>query len=296
MINIKNRRLKERKNKSKIKYKKVFIFLLCFIILISGISFGVWKVKDKLFFWEKQTEEKPVYYLLIGEDENKNADAIAVVSLIDNSDGFTIISFPPNTKINNTKEDKDVLLKETLVENGADGVKSAIENLLHIKIDKYAVFDYNSFIESTKFSKNFDFYVEKQMEHTNSEGNYDIQLKQGYQQLSNSEMLAYIRYIDEQNEIERIQHQERLAKSLIRKYGNNFSFINKIGAYYFWKPKESNISSKEASDLILKLINSKEENSNFVILPGEEQLINKNKVWIVNQNELQKTIALTLNK
>lgn len=270
--------------------------MLCFIILISGISFGVWKVKDKLFFWEKQTEEKPVYYLLIGEDENKNADAIAVVSLIDNSDGFTIISFPPNTKINNTKEDKDVLLKETLVENGADGVKSAIENLLHIKIDKYAVFDYNSFIESTKFSKNFDFYVEKQMEHTNAEGNYDIQLKQGYQQLSNSEMLAYIRYIDEQNEIERIQHQERLAKSLIRKYGNNFSFINKIGAYYFWKPKESNISSKEASDLILKLINSKEENSNFVILPGEEQLINKNKVWIVNQNELQKTIALTLNK
>lgn len=296
MINRNKKRFKRKKNK--FKYKKIFIFIFIVIILISLIIFGIWKTKDKFQFFNSNVTYKTNYYLLIGEDENKNADSIIVVSFIDNMDGFTAISFPPNTKIN-SKEDKDVknvLLKETLLENGTDGVISAVENLLHIKIDKFAVFDYASFLETTKFSKDFDFYVEKNMEHKDSEGNFDIKINQGYQNLNNLELLSYIRNIDDQNEVERIQHQERIIKAIIKKYKNKFSLINKLGAYYFWKPKESNISASEASNLILKAIDSKEENINFVIIPGEENLINSQKIWVTNQNELQKTIALTIKK
>lgn len=296
MINRNKKRFKRKKNK--FKYKKIFIFIFIVIILISLIIFGIWKTKDKFQFFKSNVTYKTNYYLLIGEDENKNADSVIVVSFIDNMDGFTAISFPPNTKIN-SKDDKDVknvLLKETLLENGTDGVISAVENLLHIKIDKFAVFDYASFLETTKFSKDFDFYVEKNMEHKDAEGNFDIKLNQGYQNLNNLELLSYIRNIDDQNEVERIQHQERVIKAIIKKYKSKFSLINKLGAYYFWKPKESNISASEASNLILKAIDSKEENINFVIIPGEENSINSQKIWVTNQNELQKTIALTIKK
>lgn len=285
-----------KKRKSKLKYKKIFIFLFILVVIISCMAFGVWKLKDNFEFFQNKVIAKPTYYLLIGEDENQNADAVAVASFTDGIDGFTVISFPSNTKINNTKNDKDILLRETFSESGADGVRSAVENLLHIKIDKYAVFDYDSFLENTKFLKNFDFYVEKHMEHKDYNGNLDISFNKGYQTLSGYELLAYIRYIDNQNEIERIQHQERLAKAIIKKYKNQFKLINKIGAYHFWNPKESNISSNEASNLIIKLVNSKEESTNFVIIPGEEHISDKRKIWVTNQNELQKTIALTISK
>ena len=138
--------MKTKKGKTKIKLKKLLLFLLMVVLAIVLLVLGTEKIVHFATGRMHADEAKPTYYLFIGEDETAGSEADAMLLLADNDKKkeMTFISIPPNTKVVR-QEKTNLLLKDTFKEGGAEETKSAVENLLHIRIDKYAVVNYADF-------------------------------------------------------------------------------------------------------------------------------------------------------
>jgi polyisoprenyl-teichoic acid--peptidoglycan teichoic acid transferase len=286
-----------RKNRhGKIRIKKLALFIvmaLCaLVILIFGIGKGVSYLLGKV-----DTGNSPIsYYLLIGTDKEAGNEADAVILAVWNSKdkGVTFISIPPNTKLAR-QEKKNQLIRTTFSEGGAEETKSAVENLLHLRIDKYAVLDYSNFRNYVDKIGGVDMYVEKGMDHQNREGETDIQIRQGYQSLDGENALGYVRYIDKKNgEIDRIQRQERFLKTMIHEMQDHAALYNWFFFHHSWTAEETNITNGEAASLAYTLSSYPKDSFTFSILPGETQNINKVDTWVINPVEVQKTIAQTI--
>lgn len=286
-----------RKNRhGKIRIKKLALFIvmaLCaLVILIFGIGKGVSYLLGKV-----DTGNSPIsYYLLIGTDKEAGNEADAVILTVWNSKdkGVTFISIPPNTKLAR-QEKKNQLIRTTFSEGGAEETKSAVENLLHLRIDKYAVLDYSNFRNYVDKIGGVDMYVEKGMDHQNREGETDIQIRQGYQSLDGENALGYVRYIDKKNgEIDRIQRQERFLKTMIHEMQDHAALYNWFFFHHSWTAEETNITNGEAASLAYTLSSYPKDSFTFSILPGEMQNINKVDTWVINPVEVQKTIAQTI--
>lgn len=283
----------------RIRYGKLLVFLFfVFIILalmITAVVQGISYIRNT---FSASEESKPSYYLLVGVDNQRSAeaDSIVVASINRKQKELALISIPGNTKI--SKDEKtNTLLKSTFAEGNIEETQSAVENLLHIRINNYAVFDYESF--SNLFSQvgDISLYVEKMMSHDDETGNSDIWLHQGYQALNAQSALQYVRYIDSRDgEIGRIQRGERLIKTMIQHLQNNLSIFNWGLAKYYWKAADTNISSSDAASLAYDLKDFPIENIHFIILPGEQQKIDKVDTWIANPVEIQKVVGLTLGQ
>ena len=141
--------MKTKKGKTRIKLKKLLLFLLMVVLAIVLLVFGTEKIVHFAAGRMHADEAKPTYYLFIGEDETAGSEADAMLLLADNDKKkeMTFISIPPNTKVVR-QEKTNLLLKDTFKEGGAEETKSAVENLLHIRIDKYAVVNYADFREN----------------------------------------------------------------------------------------------------------------------------------------------------
>lgn len=286
-----------RKNRhGKIRIKKLALFIvmaLCaLVILIFGIGKGVSYLLGKV-----DTGNSPIsYYLLIGTDKEAGNEADAVILTVWNSKDkvVTFISIPPNTKLAR-QEKKNQLICTTFSEGGAEETKSAVENLLHLRIDKYAVLDYSNFRNYVDKIGGVDMYVEKGMDHQNREGETDIQIRQGYQSLDGENALGYVRYIDKKNgEIDRIQRQERFLKTMIHEMQDHAALYNWFFFHHSWTAEETNITNGEAASLAYTLSSYPEDSFTFSILPGETQNISKVDTWVINPVEVQKTIAQTI--
>lgn len=286
-----------RKNRhGKIRIKKLALFIvmaLCaLVILIFGIGKGVSYLLGKVDTGNSSIS----YYLLIGTDKEAGNEADAVILTVWNSKdkGVTFISIPPNTKLAR-QEKKNQLIRTTFSEGGAEETKSAVENLLHLRIDKYAVLDYSNFRNYVDKIGGVDMYVEKGMDHQNREGETDIQIRQGYQSLDGENALGYVRYIDKKNgEIDRIQRQERFLKTMIHEMQDHAALYNWFFFHHSWTAEETNITNGEAASLAYTLSSYPKDSFTFSILPGETQNINKVDTWVINPVEVQKTIAQTI--
>lgn len=282
--------------KGKIKTGKLALFLLIvaavLVILAMAIGKGVTYMMGK-----NGNSASPIsYYLFIGTDKNwgNEADALLLTAWNSRDKEVTFLSIPPNTKLSR-QEKKNQLIRSTFSEGGAEETKSAVENLLHIRVDGYGVVDFSDFEKTMDKIGGIDMYVEKNMEHVDGSGSPDIQIRQGYQDLTGSEALGYVRYLDGNNgEIDRIQRQERMMKLLVASLHTHFPMYNYILAHHLWNLEETDIPSGKAAQLAYTFTSYPEDSFRYVILPGETETINKVSTWVVNPAELQKAVALTI--
>ncbi len=287
--------MKTRKRKTRLKVKKLLCFLFMVFACLALLVFGV--VKGVEMWHSASAEEggKPTYYLFIGsETAGSEADSLLLTAINEKKKELTFISLPPNTEI--SKHDAEsMLLKQTFADGGAEETKSSVENLLHIRIDKYAVIRYDDFEALMDKAGRLDMYVEKSMDHTDADGNIDIHLRQGYQSMDAAGALSYLRYVDQENgELGRIQRQERFLKMLLYKLQNHMALYNWAMAKRAWCASETDISSSEAASLAYGLTDFPKENCRFVIIPGEMHKSEKTSRWVVNPVEAQKALALTM--
>ena len=287
--------MKQKKTrKSKVKIKKLVFCILVFLILICSLVIGLEKAFS--YIMSRNTGEPSSYYLLIGTDPSagNEADFILLAALNHKDKKATFISIPPNTRISRGNKTNQ-LLKSTFGESGSEETRSAVENLLHLRIDKYAVLNYSEFRQDIDNIGDLDMYVENSMYHEDKDGNTDIDIHQGYQTLNGEKALGYVRYLNnDKDEIERIQHQERLLKAILLNLKEHFALYNWLHFYRSWTAAETNISYSEAALLAYNLTGYPDENFKFVILPGESKKINKVDTWIINPVEVQKAIALSI--
>lgn len=286
-----------KKRKSKIRVKKL---LCCLVMLIAVLGFVIWGIGKGITYLSTRpsTENgRPMYYLFIGADEKagNQADAVILLARNDKKQEATFISIPSNTRIAGRQEGKSMLLRETFAEGGSEETKSAIENLLHIRIDAYAVVNYADFENYMSHWGPVDMYVEQYMEHTDATGQNDIGLFQGYQSLGQQDALGYVRFIEKDNgEVGRLQRQERFMKTLLGKMQSHNALYNWAMVHHYWNAVETDLTAEEAGKLAYHLTNYPAAGCKFIIFPGELQKTGKEQAWVVNPVEVQKAIAMTM--
>ena len=286
-----------KRRKSRIRLKKLVFFIVAVLAVLALLVFGMTKTVHHLSARSAEEAGQPMYYLFIGTDEKagNEADTVLLMARNDKKEQAVFISIPSNTKIPHRQEGKYMLLRQTLSEGGSEETKSAIENLLHIRIDKYAVINFANFKNYMSHWGPVDMYVEKSMEHSDANGVSDIEIYQGYQSLQADAGLGYVRYIDTENgEVGRIQRQERFMKTVLEKMQASSSIYNWAAVKYYWSAVETDISSEEAGNLAYHLTKFPPSNCKFIIFPGELQKSGKEPAWVVNPVEAQKVIAMTM--
>ena len=269
------------KRKSKIRYGKLFLFISALVTVLFLLSMAIFRgIHYILNDFHGEDNPKPVYYLLVGTDAQSTAQAdfVMIASIDSNSKKVTLISIPGNTKIGKD-EKNNMTLKSSFSEGNGEEIQSAVENLLHIRISQYAVFDYHAFKNLIDKTGNIELYVERPMSHDDENGVSDIWLHRGYQSLDAEKALSYMRY-----------------KAMISQMQKNFSFVNWLYAKYYWKAAETNITSSDAASIAYELTKIPIEDIRFIILPGEMHRIDKQNIWIVNPVEIQKIIGVTLGQ
>ncbi len=70
---------------------------------------------------------------------------VMIASIDSNSKKVTLISIPGNTKIGKDEKNNMTLKSSFFLKEMGEEIQSAVENLLHIRISQYAVFDYHAF-------------------------------------------------------------------------------------------------------------------------------------------------------
>ena len=151
------------KRKSKIRYGKLFLFISALVTVLFLLSMAIFRgIHYILNDFHGEDNPKPVYYLLVGTDAQSTAQAdfVMIASIDSNSKKVTLISIPGNTKIGKD-EKNNMTLKSSFSEGNGEEIQSAVENLLHIRISQYAVFDYHAFKNLIDKTGNIELYVER---------------------------------------------------------------------------------------------------------------------------------------
>ncbi|MEE3452017.1 LCP family protein [Dialister sp.] len=287
---------KNKHRKTRIRVKKLIFCIITLLIILGVLILGIGKGVSFILAKIHDTDQPLCYYLIIGTDETSGneADSILLSAWNAKDREITFLSIPPNTKLSR-QEKTNQLIKSTYTEGGAEETRSAVENLLHIRINKYAVLNYADFQRYIDKAGGLNLYVEKDMSHRDKNGEEDIAIRKGYQELDGTGTLGYVRFLDEKaGEIDRIQRQERILKKLVETMHDRFAIYNWIAARLIWSASETDITPSEAASMAYAVTGYPPENFKYVILPGEIQKINKVNTWVVNPVEVQKAIALTI--
>lgn len=280
-----------RRSRTRIRFKRIFFFLL---ILLFGIFLAV---SVFLHFRNSATDlarEDISYTLFIGTDPetDSQADAILLTVLNRKTQEVSFVSIPANTRISSYDKDKKQQLLRDVYSSGTEAMKSAVENMLHIRIDKYAVFTPEDFIYFIDQANGLQLYVEQNMQHVDADGNLDIDIHQGVQNLDGNTAFEYIRFLDQEDgELGRIQRQERLLKNFISVLQDRSSLMNWLLVKYYWKASETNLSSSEAANFVYYLTNIPSDHLKYEILPGEKGKVKNQEIWMINPVEVQELLV-----
>lgn len=287
--------------KTKIRYKKIFICLLLLVLSVIGIGYAVtamlsWLSASGAAGTEKAGSVRYCLFIGLSEGAPQKADSLILTSINEERQEMYVISLPGNTQIDGQNE-KNLLLRDAYASGGTEGTISAVENLLHIRIDRYAVFDGMRFSSLIGRLGNTEMYVEEDMTHTDASGAEDISLRRGVQELSGADSYGYLRYIDpEEGEIGRIQREERFFKALFAQAQNHLRVYMWGLVRYYWSAAATNLTKEEAASAIYDMLGFPSENIHFVILPGEIRQDGGAAVWDINPVEIQKVVGLTIDQ
>lgn len=154
--------------------------------------------------------------LVLGLDsrngEKGRTDTIMVVNVDPEKGKLSLLSIPRDTRVLlNGSHDR---INAAYVYGGIDMVKSAVEDLLDIEIDHYAIIDFQGFIEIVDLFGGVEVDVPVRMYHP-KEG---IDLQPGVQVLDGKDALGFARYRYTKNgDLDRAKHQQEILEALKEK-------------------------------------------------------------------------------
>ncbi len=245
---------------------------------------------------EQKSLDRPLYILVMGKDHHQPSqiDALYLFSVNVEQKIVDIIGIPPNSKIK-SRDGKSLEFLNSLYSTGQVNVtKAVIEDIFHIEIPYYVLMTENDFKQIIDNGKPIEMYVEVNMEHLDEEGKQDIFLHKGYQDLNGDKALQYMRFIDKEDTLARLQRQERLIKLFLSNEHSSLLPSQLWNIYRVWDNFETNISTKDAAKLIWDLKNLDEESIRYYILPGVQENLNGKNYWAIDPTEAQRLVGITM--
>ncbi len=305
-----------KKKRRRILWGRVFALVIVLAFLLWGIYEGISMLlstaysanaaertntavvydSTKTIPLQQDSAEIPLYILLLGTDgtENKQTNMIMLLSVNTMKQTVDFISLPDNTKIMDRDGKTFRRLSDFYVEGGASLTKSIVEDIFHVKIPYYIVMSPEAFHSIMERTGNIQMYVESDMKHNNEQGETDIDFRQGYQTLTPEQSWGYVRYLDEDGSLSRVQRQQRFIKLWEEDYKNNLFIVNMYRIFRTWNYLETNISRGDAVSLLYDLKDIPPEQLRFYIVPGDLEKEGAVSYWDIDPTEAQKIIGVSM--
>lgn len=154
--------------------------------------------------------------LLLGIDDNAQADTILVLSFSNDTGKSRLISIPRDTWV--SADSSAGRIGNLYGWGGASLIVRHVSALLGISIHQYIVIDMETFAELIDIFGGIDVYVEEDMNYDDPESGLEIHLGQGYQHLDGEAAQKYLRYrSDKLGDVGRVQRQQKFIKALYSK-------------------------------------------------------------------------------
>ena len=241
---------------------------------------------------------KTSYMLVVGVDKSQpqQADALYVVAFNLDAKTMQIIGIPSNSKIINRHNEVPQRINDMYAQGGIELTKAVVEDMFHIVIPYYAVVDQDSFHSMMNIFGTPSLYVEQSMVHRDAaSGEVDINIHQGYQDLTNDTAFGYMRFLnDEGDTLARTMHQERLLKSMLERERNHVSLGTAFRVWRQWSHISTNVSTWDGVRFLTKVIEFPKDKVRWYILPGSPETIDHVDYWNVEPVELQQLIGITV--
>lgn len=314
---IRRRRRRPRKKRKKLLRRRL-LALVGFFVIIVGLVFGGYSIyqiyqtknvknstvavktvsnKPDTKALEQKSLDKPMYILVVGVEQLKNnlINSLYLVSVNKEGKQLDIIGIPLDSKIIG-RDGKSISKIDTMYTNGGlELTKAVVEDIFHIQIPYYVVYNEQSFQDIAKIIGDKAMYVEKNMNQYDENG-IDISLAQGYQKMDSTKAWAYMSYEESgESGIEKIQRQERFIKNQIDSNWDNSKLLEILEIWRYWGKVESNISKLDAMKFVFDRRDIPKENYHYFILPGAKDKIDEVVYWNIDPIETQRLVGVTIN-
>lgn len=247
---------------------------------------------------EQKALDKPMYILVVGINDKKEADAVYLLSVNKEDVGVDVIGIPSNSKIENRDHTASQPLSSIYASGGISLTKAVVEDMFHISIPYYIVMDEPAFEKIVNVTGDRPLYVEENMTHTDAaSGQTDINLKQGYQSLDAEAALGYARYVDKDtNAFPRTQRQERLIKDMFSEFTGRTSLRKMFDIWRIWSHLDTNISTWSAMKLMASLHALTLSEIHYYIVPGSTEIDKAHAIiyWSIDPTGAQQLVGITM--
>ena len=241
---------------------------------------------------------KTSYMLVVGVDKSQpqQADALYVVAFNLDAKTMQIIGIPSNSKIINRHNDTPQRINDIYAQGGIELTKAVVEDMFHIVIHYYEVVYQYSLHSMMNIFVTPILYVEQSMVHRDAaSGEVDINIHQGYQDLTDDTAFGYMRFINHEGDtLARTMHQERLLKSMWERERNHVSLGTAFRVWRQWSHISTNVSTWDGVRFVTKVIEFPKDKVRWYILPGSPETIDHVDYWNVEPVELQQLVGITV--
>lgn len=225
---------------------------------------------------KKEEEQSSKNILIVGSDENNLSDTLFVASYNPKNKTISILTIPRDTYYPrpgyNSPGDKKI--NAAFVEEGIDGTKRAVENLLGINIDNYIIVDYEGFKKVIDILGGVEVNVPFDMKYDDNSANppLHINLKKGRQLLDGEKAIQFVRYrhgyID--GDLGRIKAQHQFLEALFEKLSQP-STLTKLPSLAITVSKyiKTDLAATEITNYAYQFIKDKPSSVKSFTLPGE---------------------------
>ena len=319
-------KIPHRPRKKKILWGKIVGFIFILLLLIGSIGYGAFKgyeyliakmnvpasaesqgmpvkLEEPIKVYKKEPLHQedlaqPMYVLTLVKDTQKanELEGIYLVSLNKEQRLIDVIGIPLPSKIMSRDNKSAMPIYEAYRNGGIELTKAIVEDIFHIQIPYFVVFDRTSFEKTMKVLGDTELYVEGNFNQYDESGS-DISLIQGVQKMDPYTTWSYFTYeSSSESGIEQIQRQERLIKTLIHREYNRWPLTRMVDTGRFWDSLESNISSWDAMCFAFFSRNINESRITYYVLPGAVEQVDGKKYWTINPIDAQSIVGITVSQ
>ena len=218
-----------------------------------------------------------VYNILIcgTDDDGYRTDTIIVAHLDEETHDVALMSVPRDTAVNVSYKPKKMNQYYAAAENnGKDGVEALIggaEQILGYRVDSYALFDVEVFVELIDAMGGIDFDVPVDMDYDDPGQNLSIHVQKGYQHLNGYQTMGVFRFRNTyaNGDIGRIDVQHQLLKAMTSQFLklHNIPNLNKLIDIYE-KDVTTNLSAGNVMFYVKEFLKLDESAISFETIPA----------------------------
>ncbi|WP_425059128.1 Polyisoprenyl-teichoic acid--peptidoglycan teichoic acid transferase TagU [Sporomusa carbonis] len=238
-----------------------------------------------------------VNILVLGVDERSDdvgrSDTMFVVTVDTSTKQVSLLSIPRDTRVKIPGHGWDKI-NHAYAEGGHSLSQRAVEDLLGIPMDYYAIINFAAFNKIVDAVGGVTIDVEKRMYYEDPYDNLLIDLKPGVQKLDGRTAIQYVRYRDEEGDIGRIKRQQQFIKAMLKEVTSPFilprlpGIIREVNSAV-----KTDMTTAEMLNLAKLLNDAAKAGLKVETVPGKPAYISDISYWLPDITALRNYVALT---